>query len=41
MEKEAVLVFCGCVLWEGVLFRLGMSVLKGEEGRYQRADFVV
>lgn len=41
VEKEGVLVFCGCVLWEGVHSRLGMAVLKGEEGRYQRADFVV
>lgn len=41
VPKEGVLVFCGCVLWEGVLLRLGMAVLKGEKGRYQRADFVV
>lgn len=42
-KKEGVLVLCGCVLWEGALFffRLGMAVLKGEKGRYQRADFVV
>lgn len=41
VEKEGVLVFCGGILWEGVLLRLGMAVLKGEKGRYQRADFVV